>query len=432
MILNADFRRFKFSIRSMLLLFVLLAGGFASWSETHPWILETTVDGLLPARPFSKDGTRLLAGSEDGRILIYEFPSGQLKKTIRSHKGRVYPVFSAGDDYIVTIGQDEPGRSVRIYDAQTGGRLLSRPHDAGECGGISADGHLCVLRPLIVGKAYVYQFWDTETRGKSTIPSLDRKLDSATLVGISPEGKFLVFMVRYDNDVVWDVHAGREVLRIDRVPRPVDHVPTFIRFSPDGKTMFRTQSICAEVEGHVELWNTESWTKRAVDIGGYGMQGRFEIHFSEDSRLVAVSTEESKKTVWIDVPSAKVVRAVPFHDTSRSPDGILVVTATSVIDCKTGKTVFVFPRSHQRNYGVDRNPLGCGWSTNFSALPRFSVDGRYIVRAGGHTIEFWRERHRGDVTLLGRWVACVSGFLLIVSLVRDNAKRRPNYKKTVS
>jgi WD40 repeat protein len=419
----------------MLLLTVALAGLMARWSERHPWVLERQLEGCLPQESyaFSKDGRRLLAGSDDGRILLYEFPSGRRIRTINSGKRRVVPVFSSDGRWILSY-EGWSGCLLRVFDARTFRELFAQPHRPGtDEGGISADGRLLVLMSRIPNPRV--EIWDVETSLRLRFPAVEQALlSSSGLIGISPDGKYLVTSEYSDRDnmfdVVWNLHDQLEVLRISR-NKNILIDPSFIRFSPDGSTMIRLQSKSHRDDDTVELWNTEDWTKRRLQLRDFGIErldGNFRqdcrVTFPPDSNVVRVGTS-SGTTLWVDLQSAEVLQLANFACANRSPDGRLLATPDSVVVADTGKELFVFPKRHRESAALDRDLLGCGWTTQFSDSPLFSRDGKYILtnsreRGSGPMINVWRERHGGDIVANGSWLASVAGLLLLISLYMDN------------
>lgn len=132
---------------------------------------------------FSPDGTKLVAGAEDGIIKVWEIKSGALLQTINGGSGEVSAVaFNPKDD---TIAAGLNKRVVKIWDVETG-----------------------QLKRVLKGHQYV-----------------------VSVIAYSPDGKTLASGSLDKTIRLWDVETGqlKKTIKEDRIQS--------ISFSPDGKIL---------------------------------------------------------------------------------------------------------------------------------------------------------------------------------------------------
>lgn len=81
-------------------------------------------DDQVRSVAFSPDGARIVSGSYDETIRIWDVETGkQLMQPLRGHSGNVWSVaFSPDGTKIVSSSRDY---TIRVWDAQTGEQLLS-------------------------------------------------------------------------------------------------------------------------------------------------------------------------------------------------------------------------------------------------------------------------------------------------------------------
>jgi WD40 repeat protein len=62
---------------------------------------------------FSRDGKFVAAGGPDGKVRLWEVPSGELKEVLEGHKAEIYSVaFSPDGKTLASTGQDQ---TVRLW-----------------------------------------------------------------------------------------------------------------------------------------------------------------------------------------------------------------------------------------------------------------------------------------------------------------------------
>src|SRR5207249_1024668 len=66
---------------------------------------------------FSPDGERIVSGSEDKTVTVWDAHTGQEIRTLKGHNGRVWSVVFSPDGKRILSGSDDT--TVRVWDVQT-------------------------------------------------------------------------------------------------------------------------------------------------------------------------------------------------------------------------------------------------------------------------------------------------------------------------
>jgi WD40 repeat protein len=167
---------------------------------------------------YSSDGLRIVSGSDDKTVRIWDAISGTVQHTLEGHTKWVNSVaFSSDGLRIVSCSYDE---TVRIWDAVSGTiqHTLEGHTSSVESVAFSSDG-LC-----IVSGSYdkTVRIWDAIS---GTVQhTLDGHTDWVMSVNFSPDGLRIV-SGSHDNTVrIWDVISGTVQHTLDGHTRPVNSV----------------------------------------------------------------------------------------------------------------------------------------------------------------------------------------------------------------
>jgi WD40 repeat protein len=296
---------------------------------------------------FSPDGRRIVSGSSDKTVKVWDAQTGQETLTFKGDSTYVLSVsFSPDGKRIVSGGYDS---TVKVWDAQTGQETFTlKGHSDGVTSvSFSPDG-----KRIVSGSGdKTVKVWDAQTgqemltlRAQLQVPAAAANPSSNTLavisVSFSPDGKRIV---SGDGDPtyggeepveikVWDAQTGQETLTLKGHTGHVNSVS----FSPDGK--------------------------RIVSGGGRRGKPRPPRHFGEI-------------TVWdaatgLPLPLLFKGHSDTVQSVSFSPDGKRIVSSSfetvKVCDAQTGKETLTLKGHSGTVYSVS-----------------FSPDGKWIVSGGG-------------------------------------------------
>jgi WD40 repeat protein len=288
----------------------------------------------------SRDGTRSVAFSADGRVLATSAGASvrlwdaQTREPLGRLPARNPPLrmvaFTADGDTLATAG----GQTVRLWDVQArtplGGRLrgagkgckdrlmrLSTPGLFILCEmkavSFSADGSLLAA----AGNDKAVRLWDVPTRKPVGVLGGHRQLVSS--LAFSPKGWTLA-SGSYDGKVrLWDARTQRPLP--GQLPMPGKEPIFDVAFSPDGRTLAAGAS-----NGTVLLWDVKARKQLGTLSGHAGWV--IGLAFSPNGRTLASTSTDWTMRLW-DVRTRR-----PLGQTLRSQDG-QIESPTFSVDGRT-------------------------------------------------------------------------------------------------
>jgi uncharacterized protein with WD repeat len=207
--------------------------------EKLSWCMRLTHDPVNSVG-FSKDGKRVVSGSWDNTVRIWDATTGAQLHELKGHTNWVKSVgFSPDGERVVSGSAD---KTVRIWDAESGAQLH-------------------------------------ELRGHSR---------SVNSVGFSSDGKRVVSGSRDNTVRIWDATTGAQLHELTGHSSLVYSVG----FSPDGKRV-----VSGSADSTVRIWNAESGTQ-LHELTGHS-SSVFSVDFSPDGkRVVSGSRDNTAVRIW--------------------------------------------------------------------------------------------------------------------------------------
>ncbi|KAI0046388.1 hypothetical protein FA95DRAFT_1679826, partial [Auriscalpium vulgare] len=198
---------------------------------------------------FSPDGRRIVSGSADNTIRIWDAETGQPVGTPRKgHTDFVLSVAFSPDGTRVISGSSD--RTVCIWDAETGQPVGTSPPWTGHTDYVlsvafSPDGR------HVVSSSHddTIRIWDAET-GQPVGPPLEGHTDDVRSVAFSPDGRHVVSGSYSSNIRIWDAETGKPV------GTPLEGhsgIVWSVAFSPDG-----TRVVSGSSDKTIRIWDAET------------------------------------------------------------------------------------------------------------------------------------------------------------------------------
>jgi eukaryotic-like serine/threonine-protein kinase len=318
------------------------------------------------------DGRRVVSGSEDGMIKVWDAATGQETLTLRGQTGQVNPAALSPDGK--RIASASADATVRVWDATTGEETLTLKGHTGQvrCVAFSSDG-----KHIVSGSDdTTVKVWDAATGQENR--TFRGQTGVVSSVAFSPDGRRVV-SGSWDATVkVWDAATGQETLTLKGHTSTV----TSVAFSPDGRRL-----VSGSGDKTVKVWNAatgqETLTLKGHNSGrgstGFAVSS---VAFSPDGRRLVSGSWDTTVKVW-DIATGQ--RTLTFNAYQRqvssvafSPDGQQVVsgglnTTVKVWDAASGKETLTL-----------KGHLG-----EVSSVA-FSPDGRRIVSGSwDKTVKVW-------------------------------------------
>ena len=370
--------------------FPWIAGGFEkAWSPLQMQ-LRGHLDGVLSVA-FSPDGTRIVSGSLDRSVRIWDVASGEevCPPLLGHHLSVTSVAYSPDGKQIVSASFDG---TVGVWDVRTGAVLCVRPVPAGWVNSacFSADGKRVISGSEIQTDIAIGPDVIPPLRGRGGSDTIG--MDSEELVNLEDLLDFrdpAATSMSNGNVCIWDAVSGKNV-----APPLCGHEGPIcsIAVSPDG-----TQIASSSQDRTLRMWNVNSGKAHARFTGHTGVV--YSVAFSPDGTLIISGSSDSTVRIW-NTQTGKEVRPPLYGHTTCvtsvcfSPDGMRIVSGSD------DKTIRIWDAWS----GVaDEKFLPLFGHEDAVSSVAFSPDGKHIISGSkDSTIRIW------DATLLKKSVSSLT------------------------
>ncbi|KAH8835890.1 WD40-repeat-containing domain protein [Flagelloscypha sp. PMI_526] len=354
------------------------AGAVSGWPQSQTIMHGHT--GWILSVAFSPDGTRIVSGSYDRTLRLWDASTGvPIGEPLRGHSDLVREVtFSPDGSRIASCSSD---KTIRLWDAINGLPVAEpfRRHSASvECVAFSPDG-------TRLASGYgdgTIRVWDVAT-GSLVGEPLHHHQHSVYSVAFSPDGTRIASASGDKTILLWDAHSGT---LIGEPLRGHSSSVRSVAFSPDGKRL-----VSGSVDKTLRLWDTNIGTSIGAPLRGHS--GQIEsVAFSPDG-IHVVSASGVTVRVW-DASTGSLLGAPlvghsgSVQSVAFSPDGTRVVSGSN------DKTLRVWDRNSNNSAAPDVAEslrINSSWVQSVA----FSPDGTRVVSGSGdNTLCIWDPRTR--------------------------------------
>ncbi|KIM90604.1 hypothetical protein PILCRDRAFT_1868 [Piloderma croceum F 1598] len=276
---------------------------------------------------FSQDGRRIVSGSGDQTIRVWNAETGDLVvDPLQGHTNSVTSVTFSQDGKRTVSGSND--KTIRVWDAETGD-LIVRP----------LRGHTDRVNSVTI------RVWNAET-GDVVAGPLQGHTGEITSVAFSQDDRHIVSS-SYDKTIcVWDAETG------DIVAGPLqghtDKVNS-VAFSQDGRHI-----VSGSGDGTIYVWDAETGDIIAEPIQRQSVSGmqRLETLLQDGRRIVSGSDDQTIR-VWdahVVSDSGDATTNGIFKDSSRLEDGWILSNSSSEL-------LFWVPSWNRTGLCWPRNPF---------------------------------------------------------------------------
>ncbi|RDW58771.1 hypothetical protein BP6252_13247 [Coleophoma cylindrospora] len=265
---------------------------------------------------FSPDGKKVVSGSFDRTVRLWDAVTGTPLQTLRDHTSRVNSVAFSPDGKQVVSGSAD--RTVRLWDAVTGAPLQTLESYTGSVNSVAFSPD---SKRVVSGLAdRTVWLWDAVTGAPLQI--LEGHTTWVYSVAFSPDGKYIVSGSGDRTVQVWDIVTGEELQTLQGHMGQVNSVA----LSPDGK-----QVVSCSDDRMIQLWDivTETTTQTLKrHLGSVNSMA-----FSPDGKQVVSGSDDRTVRLW-DVITGAQMQTLEGHtcqvySVAFSPDGKYVVSGSS-------------------------------------------------------------------------------------------------------
>ncbi|ETO32083.1 WD-40 repeat protein [Reticulomyxa filosa] len=321
--------------------------------------------GEVTSVQFSPDGKRIVSGSYDNTVRLWDVSSGQQIQCFEGHTDCVVSVqFSPSGDKIISGSFDN---TIRLWDPLSGKQIQSLEGHTNIVTSVhfSHDGNQIVSG----SDDQTIRLWSTSS-GKQ-IQCFEGHNGNVTSVTFSPDCNRIVSGSSDKTIRLWDVSSGKQIQSIEGHS---GHVLS-VQFSPDGNRI-----VSGSFDKTIRLWDVSSG-KQVQSFEGHSGHV-LSVQFSPDgNKLVSGSYDETIRlwdvslkiqTQSLEVHS-RIVNSVQF-----SPDGSKIVSGSD------DKTIRLWNASSGLQIQSLEGHSDCVTSA------QFSPDGGKILSVSvDHSIRLW-------------------------------------------
>ncbi len=300
---------------------------------------------------FGPDGKRIISGSDDQTVKVWDAATGQELLTLKGHVKSVNSVAISTDGKRIISGSDD--QTVKVWDAGTGQNLLTLEGHKNRVlsVAISADG-----KRIVSGSSDMFVIvWNTD---KEKVPlTLKGHTGAVTGVVFSPDGKRIVSASEDHTLKVWDSSTGQPLL-----PPLSGHAKSVncVAFSPDGKRI-----VSGSDDNTVMAWDSGTG-QHLLTLRGH-TDHVMSVAISPDAQRILSGSRDQTVKVW-DAATGQDLLTLKGHSnlvTSvvYSPDGNRIASgswdnAVKMWDAGTGQDLLTLAGHGSRVLGVVISPDG--------------------------------------------------------------------------
>jgi WD40 repeat protein len=271
-------------------------------------------DSLRSIR-FAPDGKRIVSGSGDNSISVWEVDSGTQLMQLKGHKHIVTSISFSFDGLRILSGSFD--KSIRIWDATSGIEImqLNGHQDYVWSVAFSPDG-----TKIVSGSSDTFIcVWDA-VHG-TELMRLNGHRNYVWSVAFSPDNTKIVSGSKDKSIRIWDAISGTELMHLNGHE---DYV-WGVTFSPDGKTI-----VSGSEEDSIRVWDAVSGFE-LMQLGGH-QNWILSVAFSPDGNKFITGSEDDSIRIWDTICGFELMQLAGHQNwvwsVVFSPDGTKILSGS--------------------------------------------------------------------------------------------------------
>ncbi|KAA1477636.1 WD40 repeat-like protein [Dentipellis sp. KUC8613] len=267
------------------------------WASTRS-VIRTS--GVCYAVAVSADGKRIAVSLNEGDVQIRLSKTGSVLASLEGHTKSVETmVFSPNGKRLITGSDDS---TIRVWDLESSAitsLILSGHSDYVRGVAISPDGtkiaSACDDRTV--------RLWSAET-GAALLSPFEGHTDWVRTVAFFPDGKKIISAGDDCTVRIWDADTGESLM--ERFLAHAGWVKS-VAVSPDG-----TMAVTSATDGIIKRWDAETLTNLGESVEGHE-GGADSVNFSPDSRLIVSGGTDGVVRLWDAATGSKFCSPLLGH-----------------------------------------------------------------------------------------------------------------------
>lgn len=271
------------------------------------------------------DGSRIVSGSADATIKVWDAATGACLHTLEGHAKTVSSVSTGADDRRILSGSHDG--TLRVWNPDTGEclRVCDAAGGSIEAAALSPDGRLALSAGLSI------KLWDVAS--ERCLRTLEGHKADAVAVHWSPDGHWVLSGSSDETLKMWDIATGRCLLSVSAHTGIVKTVCVGL----GGRVVLSGSSNIWGKAGELKLWNMETGECQGEFKGHTGSINS--VWLSADSRFGLSGSSDGTARLW-DLTSQECVRVFQGHQDQvravcMAADGRYLVTGSADGTVKT-------------------------------------------------------------------------------------------------
>jgi WD40 repeat protein len=282
--------------------------------------------GIIYAVAYSPDGSRIVSGSYDGTVKVWDANNGQEIKTFSGQGGTILSVAYSPDGR--RIGSGSTNSTIRIWDVETGAyHILS-----GHSGFVRALAYSPDGQRLVSGSGdKTLKIWDANT-GKElrTLRTLGGHTSTVYAVAYSPDGRRLLSGSEDTTIMLWDEPRGIAIRTLGGHKNAVYSVA----WSPEGNRI-----LSGSADKTLKIWDPETGKELMTLSGHTGTV--WSVVYTPDGKGILSGSEDKTFKIW-DPESGWEVKSIPSGHSGAVRSLVFSPDGKQFISCSDDRTIKIW------------------------------------------------------------------------------------------
>ncbi|UKZ81833.1 hypothetical protein TrVFT333_009609 [Trichoderma virens FT-333] len=253
--------------------------------------------GILTSVAFSHDSKRIISGSSDETIKIWDRTTGEIQQTLHGHKGSVSSVAFSQDSKFIASGSRD--NTIKIWDSITG-KCQQTLH--GHTSYVNSVAFSHDSRLIVSGtQDKAIKIWDITTG--EIQHTLHGDEDWVSSVAFSHDSRLIVSGSLDGTVKIWDSTTGK----LQQTLHGHTYWSKSVAFSHDSRLI-----VSGALDRTIKIWDSTTGKLQQT----LGNDDRvFSVAISHDSRLIVSGTQDKLIKIW-DITTGEIQQTLHGHKDS--------------------------------------------------------------------------------------------------------------------